>query len=191
MAWKFTFFLQEIILLPQVARFLHGTGDASSALKLLVTCSCTEEAFQMAKQTGEMALLGQLLADEDATSLDEMRQVAKHFESEQDAFLAGKFYHLAGDELKAVQLLLKAAAVGHKEALEVAVQAAAASDDIQLSDQVIQFICGDVDGVPKVINNFKINRFYTETVFAIRTLRLSSSYIWLEANTMKQDRWLC
>lgn len=145
----------------------------------------------MAKQTGEMALLGQLLADEDATSLDEMRQVAKHFESEQDAFLAGKFYHLAGDELKAVQLLLKAAAVGHKEALEVAVQAAAASDDIQLSDQVIQFICGDVDGVPKVINNFKINRFYTETVFAIRTLRLSSSYIWLEANTMKQDRWLC
>jgi hypothetical protein len=69
-------------------------------LQLLVSCGCTEEAFQMARQTGEMALLGRLLAEEDATSLEEMRQVAKHFESEQDAFLAGKFYHLAGDELK-------------------------------------------------------------------------------------------
>jgi len=151
---------------PKVARFLRGNGDASSALQLLVSCSCTEEAFQMARQTGEMALLGRLLADEDATSLEEMRLVAKHFESEQDAFLAGKFYHLAGDELKAVQLLLKAAAVGHKEALEVAVQAAAASNNVQLSDQVIQFICGDVDGVPKVkimVEFFKVPRLSLES----------------------------
>jgi WD repeat-containing protein 19 len=105
----------------------------------------------MARQSGEMALLGRLLADEASASPEEMRLIAKHFETEQDAFLAGKFYHMAGDETRAVHLLLKAAAVGHKEALEVAVQAAAASEDTQLSDQVIQFICGDVDGVPKVI----------------------------------------
>ncbi|XP_065347097.1 WD repeat-containing protein 19 [Cloeon dipterum] len=138
----------------QVARFLRSAGDATSALQLLVWCGCASEAFEFARQAGEMALLGRLLAAEAASDgaapTAQLLEVARHFEAEQDAFMAGKFLHLAGESQRAVQLLLKAAAVGHKEALEVAVEAAAAAQhEPHLADQVIQFICGDLDGVPK------------------------------------------
>ncbi|XP_059483099.1 WD repeat-containing protein 19 [Neocloeon triangulifer] len=138
----------------QVARFLRSAGDATSALQLLVWCGCASDAFEFARQAGEMALLGRLLASEvaidGAPPQAQLIEVARYFEAEQDAFLAGKFLHLAGESQRAVQLLLKAAAVGHKEALEVAVEAAAAAEhEPHLADQVIQFICGDLDGVPK------------------------------------------
>jgi hypothetical protein len=51
--------------------------------------------------------------------------------------------------------LLKSAQLSadNKEALQLAVEAAGAAEDQSLADQVIHFVCGDVDGVPKVRYN--------------------------------------
>ena len=53
---------------------------------------------------------------------------------------------------QAIKLLLKAAQLSadNKEALQLAVEAAGLAEDQTLADQVINFVCGDIDGVPKV-----------------------------------------
>ncbi len=109
----------------------------------------------MAQQHNKMELYADIIG-EDATPED-YSSIALHFESSKNPLLAGKFYYLAGKFEKAMGHLLKHAtgkgggrAVGDdEETLQLAVDVAARSGDEKLTGQLIDFLLGDIDGVPK------------------------------------------
>ena len=63
---------------------------------------------------------------------------------------AGRFYHRAGEHSKALRHLLKQAATSEEaEALSLAIQVVGVSGQSSLARQLIEFLMGEVDGVPK------------------------------------------
>ncbi|CAG0890762.1 unnamed protein product [Cyprideis torosa] len=132
-----------------VARFFQRMNDFGSAIQFLAISHCNEEAFRLAQQHGKMALYAEIIG-EDATPQD-YTSIAVHFENEKNAFLAGKFRYLAGDHEQAMRHLIRAAQNNSENAdvLNLAVQVAAASGDDYLQRNLIDFLLGDIDGVPK------------------------------------------
>ncbi|CAG0921516.1 unnamed protein product [Notodromas monacha] len=146
-----------------VAKFFLKLNDFGSAIQFLVLSKCNDEAFRLAQQHNKMELYADIIGD-DATHED-YASIALHFETTaKNLFLSGKFYFLAGKYEKAMSHLLRHAggtgrtttttsmresAGGEDRALQLAVDVAAASGDDKLSGQLIDFLLGDVDGVPK------------------------------------------
>ena len=85
----------------------------------------------------------------DATPEDN-HSIAVYFEGEKNYLQAGRFYHRAGEHSKALRHLLKQAATSEEaEALSLAIQVVGVSGQSGLARQLIEFLMGEVDGVPK------------------------------------------
>ncbi|XP_045115021.1 WD repeat-containing protein 19-like isoform X2 [Portunus trituberculatus] len=133
-----------------VAKFFQKLGDYNSAIQFLVLSKCMDEAFQLARTHGKMELYAEILGS-DATPED-YKSVALHFENERNHFLSGKFYYLAGVYPKAVKHLIRAAqstSTEDSESIQMAIDVVAAADDDGLTRQLIDFLMGEVDGIPK------------------------------------------
>ena len=141
-----------------VARFFLRLGDFNSAIQFLVISKCVDEAFQLAQQHGKMDLFAGVVGD-DATRED-YNSMALHFEAEKNSLQAGRFFSKAGHHSKALRHLLKAASSssvvagedsggGEAEALNLAVEVVGKAGDPHLSRQLIDFLMGETDGVPK------------------------------------------
>ena len=74
-----------------------------------------------------------------------------YFEGEKNYLQAGRFFHRAGEDSKALRHLLKQAATSadEGEAISLAIQVVGASGQSNLARQLIEFLMGEVDGVPK------------------------------------------
>ncbi|KAJ8943661.1 hypothetical protein NQ318_005663 [Aromia moschata] len=137
-----------------VAKFFQGLNDITSAIKFLVFSKCSEEAFDLAKKNGKMSLYGEILLDtfsEDEIKPQDFANVASYFEKEQNHLLAGKYWFHARDYQKAMKHLLRAAKSNskEKEAITIAIDVVAASNDDSLSNTLIEFLLGETDGLPK------------------------------------------
>ena len=86
----------------------------------------------------------------DATPEDN-HSIAVYFEGEKNYLQAGRFYHRAGEHSKALRHLLKQAATSSEEgeAISLAIQVVGVSGQSGLARQLIEFLMGEVDGVPK------------------------------------------
>ncbi|KAK7079281.1 WD repeat-containing protein 19 [Halocaridina rubra] len=87
----------------------------------------------------------------DATQED-YKSVALHFDNERNHFLAGKFYYLSGNYPKAVKHLIRASqnsSSEDSESTQLAIDVVAAANDDALTRQLIDFLMGEVDGIPK------------------------------------------
>ncbi|KAK7874235.1 hypothetical protein R5R35_006274 [Gryllus longicercus] len=136
-----------------VAKFFQKLGDYRSAIRFLVLSHCHDEAFQLARQHGQMELYGDILVntiDVEARPND-FRSLALHFETEKNNFLAGKFYMHAGDYTKSLKHLMKVIKSNSEdsEAINLAIDVVGVANDEHLASQLIEFLLGESDGIPK------------------------------------------
>lgn len=134
-----------------LARFYQSINDNESALQFLIICGCVNEAFQLAHKHNKLKHYGELLEQHDGAKASEFLALAQHFENEKYTMLTGKYYFLAKEYSKALKLLLKASTFGNdeKQALSLAIDCVASSNDDLLANQLIEFLLGESDGKPK------------------------------------------
>ncbi|XP_039955569.1 WD repeat-containing protein 19 [Bactrocera tryoni] len=134
-----------------LAKFYQKIGDIEQALQFLVICGCLEEAFALAQRHNKLKQHGELLQRYENAKSSDYLALAHYFEAEKYTLLAGKYYFLAREFSKALRFLLKASAFTNEEtqALSLAIDCVATSNNEQLATQLIEFLLGEVDGVPK------------------------------------------
>lgn len=139
-----------------VAKFFQRINDMSSAIEFLVLSQCTEEAFQLAASTGQMDVYSNILLsvsrEMEEQPLSDFHSIALHYEQDRNALQAGKFYCLSQDYRKGVKLLLSAISqspAAESEAFQLAIEAAAKSQDDAVIRRLVDFLVGDVDGSPR------------------------------------------
>ncbi|KAF2362334.1 Tetratricopeptide-like helical domain [Trinorchestia longiramus] len=133
-----------------VAKFFQRLDDYESAIQFLVLSKCADEAFQLARAHGKMELYAEILGDD--ASIADYNSLALHFDNEKNHLLAGKFYYKAGQYSKSLKQLERAATssgVEDSEAMQLAIQVVTDADDDALTRQHIDFLMGEVDGIPK------------------------------------------
>lgn len=134
-----------------LAKFYQSINDYESALQFLILCGCVNEAFQLAQKHNKLKHYGELLEQHDGARPSEFLVLAQYFENEKYTLLTGKYYFLAKEYSKALKLLLKASTFGNDEhqALSLAIDCVASSNDDRLASQLIEFLLGESDGAPK------------------------------------------
>lgn len=134
-----------------LSKFYQSIGDYESALQFLIMCGCVPDAFKMAQKQNKMRHYGELLEHYDGAKPNDFLLLAQHFENEKYTLLTGKYYFLAKEYSKALKLLLKASTFGNeeKQALSLAIDCVASSNDDKLASQLIEFLLGETDGRPK------------------------------------------
>jgi WD repeat-containing protein 19 len=75
-------------------------------------------------------------------------QISSYFEDKHQFKLAGRFMLFAGNYTKAVKLFFKASKTD-SSAIDFAVDAIGLAKNDMLTHEVINFLMGDVDGIPK------------------------------------------
>lgn len=130
-----------------VAKFFQKLGDFGSAIQFLVLSKCNDEAFQLAQAHNQMEQYADIIGD-DAVA-DDYASIALYFENQKQHFLAGKFFLKATQYSKALKHFLKCSVGEDGESIELAIETVGqASDDI-LTHQLIDFLMGEADGIPK------------------------------------------
>lgn len=134
-----------------LAKFFQNIGDYDSAIQFLVLCGCITDAFQIAQKYNKMRHYGEVLEQYDNAKSGDFHTLAKYFESEKYTILTGKYYFLAREYSKALKHLLKASSFNNEEntALSLAIDCVATSNDDKLANQLIEFLLGESDGMPK------------------------------------------
>lgn len=134
-----------------LVNFYQKIGDIDQALQFLVICGCIDESFALAVQHNKLKRHGELLERYENAKTSDYLALAQYFENEKYTLLAGKYYTLAKEFTKALRFLLKASTFNNQEseALSLAIDCVAASNNDQLSRQLIEYLLGDVDGTPK------------------------------------------
>ncbi|XP_055683364.1 WD repeat-containing protein 19 isoform X1 [Lutzomyia longipalpis] len=134
-----------------LARFYQQIGDTESAIQYLIMCGSVQEAYTLAERRNKVREFGELLEQYDGARSEDFLVLAQHFEAEKYTLLSGKYYFLAKMYSKALKHLLKASAFSNDEniALSLAIDCVASANDDQLTGQLIEFLLGEMDGVPK------------------------------------------
>ena len=126
-----------------VAKHSQSVGDNRAAIEFLVLGKQTEDAFQLA--TGQNLMETYTAALGGSGSPEENKRVAQYFEAQGDFKNAGEFWFACKDYAKALRLFLQCGERAVDQAIEVVGRAR--SD--MLTHQLIDFLMGESDGVPK------------------------------------------
>eukprot|EP00053_Salpingoeca_punica_P013406 m.121269 g.121269 ORF g.121269 m.121269 type:complete len:1367 (-) comp16199_c0_seq2:1475-5575(-) len=129
-----------------VAKFFETMGDFGSAIQFLVMSQCSAEAFKMAQDHNRMDIYAKAVGE--GANLEDLQNIALNFEKQGNTLEAGKFFSKAGEHAKAVKYLLSSQDVSG-ENIEAAIEAVGAAKDPELTKQLIDYLLGEIDGVPK------------------------------------------
>ncbi|KAL3878608.1 hypothetical protein ACJMK2_030942 [Sinanodonta woodiana] len=129
-----------------VAKFFQRLNDYASAIQFLVMSKCNDEAFQLAQAHNQMEVYADIIGP-DATPED-YQSIALHFENEKNHFLAGKFFLLSGQYQRAMKHFLRCDGE-NSQAIELAIETVGRANDESLTHELVDFLMGDKDGVPK------------------------------------------
>ncbi|XP_028834024.1 WD repeat-containing protein 19 isoform X2 [Denticeps clupeoides] len=138
---------QSIDGAKMVARFFLRLNDYGSAIQFLVLSHCSDEAFQLAQQHGQMEVYADIIGS-DATAED-YQSIALYFEGEKQHLQAGKFFHMCGQYSRALKHFLKCPNSEDSLAIEMAIEAVGKANDEVLTNQLIDYLMGESDGMPK------------------------------------------
>ncbi|XP_073252735.1 WD repeat-containing protein 19-like [Porites lutea] len=130
-----------------VARFFQKLGDFASAIQFLVLSRCNDEAFQLAQAHNQMEQYAEIIGD-DAVA-DDYASIAMYFENQKQYFLAGKFFLKSKQYAKALKHFLKCPVGEDGESIELAIETVGQAADEVLTHQLIDFLMGEADGIPK------------------------------------------
>uniref|UniRef100_A0A8D2J6D3 WD repeat-containing protein 19 n=1 Tax=Varanus komodoensis TaxID=61221 RepID=A0A8D2J6D3_VARKO len=131
-----------------VARFFLQLGDYGSAIQFLVMSKCNDEAFSLAQQHNKMEIYADIISSEDTTNED-YQSIALYFEGEKKHFQAGRFFLLCGQYARALKHFLKSPNSDDNMAIEMAIETVGQAKDEALTNQLINYLLGENDGIPK------------------------------------------
>ncbi|KAG8516530.1 WD repeat-containing protein 19, partial [Galemys pyrenaicus] len=131
-----------------VARFFLQLGDYGSAIQFLVMSKCNNEAFTLAQQHNKMEIYADIIGSED-TSNEDYQSIALYFEGEKRHLQAGKFFLLCGQYSRALKHFLKCPNSEDHMAIEMAIETVGQAKDELLTNQLIDHLMGESDGMPK------------------------------------------
>ena len=126
-----------------VAQHCQARGDFRGAIEFLVLAKRPTEAFELAGKQDQMEVYTQSLGG--AGTHEENQKVALYYEGKADALKAGEFWFACKEYTKALRLFLQCSERAVDQAIEVVGRAR--SD--MLTHQLIDFLMGETDGVPK------------------------------------------
>jgi len=126
-----------------VAQYAQEKDDQKSAIEFLVLAKRPGEGFEIASAKDEMDTFTAALGG--SGTQEENRKVALYYEGKGDALRAGEFWFSCKDYSKALRLFLQCGERAVDQAIEVVGRAR--SD--MLTHQLIDFLMGETDGVPK------------------------------------------
>ncbi|XP_023685243.1 WD repeat-containing protein 19 isoform X1 [Paramormyrops kingsleyae] len=138
---------QSIDGAKMVARFFLRLNDYGSAIQFLVMSRCNDEAFQLAQQHGQMEVYADIIGS-DAT-MEDYQSIALHFEGEKKHLQAGCFFQKCGQHSRALKHFLKCRSTEDSLATEMAIETVGQAKDETLTNQLIDYLMGESDGVPK------------------------------------------
>ncbi|XP_037327609.2 WD repeat-containing protein 19 isoform X1 [Pungitius pungitius] len=138
---------QSIDGAKMVARFFLGLNDYSSAIHFLVLSQCNDEAFQLAQQHGQMEVYADIIGPE--ATQEDYQSIALYFEGEKKHLQAGKFFQKCGQYTRALKHFLKCPNTDDNLAVEMAIETVGQARDSSLTDQLIDYLMGESDGMPK------------------------------------------
>ncbi|XP_030643578.1 WD repeat-containing protein 19 [Chanos chanos] len=130
-----------------VARFFLRLSDYASAIQFLVLSRCSDEAFQLAQQHGQMEVYADIIGS-DAT-FEDYQSIALYFEGEKKHLQAGKFFQKCGQYSRALKHFLKCPNTDDNVAIEMAIETVGEAKDDALTNQLIDYLMGETDGMPK------------------------------------------
>lgn len=126
-----------------VADYCNEQADHRGAIEFLLMANKSDDAFKLAQANNIMDVyclfLGSNVSSEDAL------KVAHYYEKNQDFGRAGKFYSLCGQYQRALRLFLQC---GDRE-IDAAIEVVGKSQNETLTHQLIDFLVGEKDGMPK------------------------------------------
>mmetsp|Transcript_838 Transcript_838/g.2234 ORF Transcript_838/g.2234 Transcript_838/m.2234 type:complete len:1438 (-) Transcript_838:93-4406(-) len=128
-----------------VARFCQKTGDVNGTIEFLLMANQSRAAFDYAKEQDALDVLSSSFGDD--ISARDAAQVAQYYEQKQNLGKAGHFYALCGMYGRALSLFLKC---GDSE-IDQAIEVVGKARDDMLTHELIDFLMGEKDGVPKDI----------------------------------------
>ncbi|XP_074085717.1 WD repeat-containing protein 19 [Macrotis lagotis] len=131
-----------------VARFFLQLGDYGSAIQFLVMSKCNHEAFTLAQQHNQMEIYADIIGSTDTTNED-YQSIAVYFEGEKKHLQAGKFFFLCGQYARALKHFLKCPSSEDNMAIEMAIETVGHAKDEVLTNQLIDHLLGESDGMPK------------------------------------------
>ncbi|KRY14682.1 WD repeat-containing protein 19 [Trichinella patagoniensis] len=133
----------------EAAKFLSncfiGRNDYSSAVRLLVLANCFSEALQLAKKKDKMEVFADTIGDDGDEEI--YNTIASYFDHQGKKLLAGKFYMKAEKYHKAFDIFINNQC--DKASIKLAVECAALTRDRTIIDELLQFLTGEKDGIPK------------------------------------------
>ena len=126
-----------------VADYCLEIQNYRGAIEFLMMANKSEDAFKLAQSHNQVdvyaTLLGDNIAGEDAL------RVAHYYEKVQDFGQAGKFYALCSQYQRALKLFIQC---GDRE-IDSAIDVVGKSQNEHLTHQLIDFLVGEKDGIPK------------------------------------------
>jgi WD repeat-containing protein 19 len=130
-----------------VAKFFEKLGDFSSAIQFLILSKCENEAFAMAQEHNQMDQYAEIVGDE--ASEDVYLAMAEYFVEEKQMLNAGKFFLKAGQHAKALHHFVHPSVTEYSKSIALAIEAVGQAQNEQLTYQLIDYLMGETDGVPK------------------------------------------
>ncbi|KAI9206652.1 uncharacterized protein BJ171DRAFT_597315 [Polychytrium aggregatum] len=129
-----------------VAKFFQSIKDYKSVVEFYLVSGMQTEAFELAQQHDVMDHYAELVKD-DATA-EMLMNIAAYFESKGQLLSAGKYYLQAGNYSKAMKMFLESPSEDGVS-VDYAIQTVGVAKSDLLTHQLIDFLMGETDGVPK------------------------------------------
>jgi len=126
-----------------VAEYCIEVNDHRGSIEFLLIANKSDEAFKIAQAQGHVETYTLFLGDH--ISSDDALKVAHFFEKNQDHGKAGKYYSMCGHFPRALKLFLQC---GDRE-IDTAIEVVGKANNDTLTHQLIDFLVGERDGVPK------------------------------------------
>ncbi|KAI9017068.1 WD repeat-containing protein 19 [Gaertneriomyces semiglobifer] len=129
-----------------IARYFLARKDYRAVVEFYLLAGMKQEAFELAQQRDVMDHFAELVKDE--ASVELLQNIAMHLESKGSYLQAGKCLLLAENYPQALRLFLKSPAADD-QAIEAAIEAVGEARNDALTHQLIDFLMGETDGIPK------------------------------------------
>lgn len=126
-----------------VAEFCSEGNDYRGAIEFLLLGGKSDESFRLAQTHSLVDVYSDLLGE--SIGSEEALQVALYYEKQQNLGKAGKFYSLCSQYGRALKLFIQCA----DREIEAAIDVVGKAQNEALTHELIDFLVGEKDGVPK------------------------------------------
>ncbi|KAJ3099152.1 WD repeat-containing protein 19 [Phlyctochytrium planicorne] len=130
-----------------VSKFFQARLDFKSVVEFCLMAGMVDEAFELAQQHEVMEHFAELVKPEASTQL--LTNISGYFENRRQLLQAGKYILLAGDYTKALRLFVRCPVLDG-ESIDLAIEAVGLAKNDKLTHELIDYLMGESDGVPKV-----------------------------------------